>query len=406
MAADSTTSRVSTGLAVLLAVAAGLAVGNLYWAQPLLAEIAADLGVATAECGLLVTATQVGYAIGVFALVPLGDVLDRRKMVPTVMAASVAALAACAFAPGFSVLASALALLGLTTVSGQVIIPLSSELAADSERGRIVGIVSAGITGGILAARALSGLAAAAGGWRGVYVVAAIVNLAMAFVLYWKLPALPKREKIPYAELLTSVFTAVTGIPAVLRIMAMSGLAFGIAFNLFWNGVTYLLSADPFLMTPFQIGLVSLAGVTGTVGSVWVGRFQDAGRGIPATGAFLALCAVSLAFALPGGTHVAGIVAIAAIYSFAIQGVGVLNQTRLLSFAPDQASRLNTAFVVNNFICAAAGSALSSALWSAWGWAGISLGGCAICALAVIVWACSRHTILLPGEQPGPSSKR
>lgn len=399
MTADSTASRASTGLAALLSAAAGLAIGNLYWAQPLLAEIAADLGVSTADCGLLVTATQVGYAIGVLLVVPLGDVLDRKKMVPAVMAASVAALAACAFAPGFSVLAAALALLGLTTVSGQVIVPLSSELAGPSERGRIVGIVSAGITGGILAARALSGLAAAVVGWRGMYAVAAVANLVMVIVLDRKLPDLPKRKSVSYPKLIGGVFTTVVRIPGVPRVMAMSGLAFGVAFNLFWNGVTYLLSAEPFSMSPFQIGLVSLAGVTGAVCSIWAGRFQDAGRGIPATGAFLVLCAASMAIALPAKTHVAVIVSVAAVYSFAIQGVGVLNQARLLSFAPDRASRLNTAFVVNNFICAAVGSALSSALWIAWGWSGIALGAFVACSLATAVWACSRHAIRLPQER-------
>ncbi|MBO7702026.1 MAG: MFS transporter [Eggerthellaceae bacterium] len=396
---ESSTSRVSTGLAVLLAAAAGLAIGNLYWAQPLLAEIAADMGVTAADCGLLVTATQVGYAIGVFLVVPLGDVLDRKRMVPVVMVASVAALAACAFAPGFSVLAAALALLGLTTVSGQVIVPLSSELSGPSERGRVVGIVSAGITGGILAARALSGLAASAVGWRGMFAAAAVANLVMAFVLYRKLPDLPKHEKVSCAKLIGGVFAAVVRIPAVPRVMAMSGLAFGVAFNLFWNGVTYLLSADPFAMTPFQIGLVSLAGVTGTVCSIWAGHFQDAGRGIPATGAFLALCAATMALALPARAHVGAIVAVAAVYSFAIQGVGVLNQTRLFSYAPEMASRLNTAFVVNNFVCAATGSALSSVLWNACGWTGISLGGFAACFVATIVWFCSRHTIRLPEER-------
>ena len=399
MGTKASTSGVTTGLAALLSAAAGLAIGNLYWAQPLLAEIAADLGATTADCGLLVTATQVGYAVGVLLVVPLGDVRDRKRMVPAIMAASVAALAACALAPGFAVLAAALALLGLTTVSGQVIVPLSGELAGPAERGRVVGIVSAGITGGILAARVLSGLAAAAVGWRGVYVAAAIANLAMALVLYRRLPELPKREGVPYSELIGGVFAAAARMPAVPRVMAMSGLAFGVAFNLFWNGVTYLLSAEPFSMTPFQIGLVSLAGVTGAVCSIWVGRFQDAGRGIPATGAFLALCAASMALALPARANVAAIVAVAAAYAFAIQGVGVLNQARLLSFSPEMASRLNTAFVVNNFVCAAAGSALSSALWGAWGWAGIALGAAAACSLAALVWLCSRRAIRLPGER-------
>lgn len=396
--AESAKKGMSGGLTALLSVAAGLAIGNLYWAQPLLAEIAADFGMQTADGGLLVTATQVGYAVGVLLVVPLGDMLDRRRMVPGVMALSVAALLACGFAPEFAVLGMALALLGLTTVSGQVIVPLSGELAAPEERGRVVGIVGAGITGGILVARALSGLVAAAIGWRGVYVAAAVLNLAMAFALYRVLPEMPRRERMPYPELIAGVFKAVVRIPAMPRIMAISGLAFGVAFNLFWNGVTFLLSAEPFLMTPFQIGLVSLAGVTGAACSIFVGRFQDAGIGIPATGAFSAACAACMAAAIPAGVSVAGVIAVAAVYSFAIQGVSVLNQARLLSLSPAEGSRLNTAFVVNNFVCAALGSALSTALWGAWGWAGVAGGACAACLAALVVWAISRDVMRLPGE--------
>lgn len=396
---ESVQPKMTAGLVALLSVAAGLAVGNLYWAQPLLAEIAAEFGVEASACGLLVMATQVGYAVGMLLVVPLGDVLDRRRMIPGIMALSVAALLACSFAPAFAVLGMALALLGLTTVSGQVIVPLSGELAGPGERGRVVGTVGAGITGGILVARALSGLVAAAIGWRGVYVAAAVLNVAVATALYRALPEMPRRGKVSYGKLVADVFTAIGRYPAMPRIMAISGLSFGVAFNLFWNGVTFLLSAEPFSMTPFQIGLVSLAGVTGAVCSVWVGHFQDAGAGIPATGVFVAACAACMAAVIPAGASLAGVVLTAAVYSFAVQGVSVLNQARLLSLSPAEGSRLNTVFVVNNFVCAAVGSAASAMLWDAFGWPGVAGGATAACLTALAVWAASRKAIALPGER-------
>lgn len=200
---------------------------------------------------------------------------------------------------------------------------------------------------------------------------------------------------------MAGAFTAAVRYPAMPRIMAMSGLAFGVAFNLFWNGVTFLLSAEPFSMDPFQIGLVSLAGVTGAACSVWVGRFQDAGAGIPATGAFAAACAACMAAAVFAGGSLAGVVLVAAVYSFSVQGVSVLNQARLLALSPSEGSRLNTAFVVNNFVCTAAGSGLSSALWDAFGWPGIAGGASAACLAALAVWAASRKALALPGEKKG-----
>ena len=183
-------------LTAVFAIAAGLAVGNLYWAQPLLAQIAGEFGVPTSQGGILVTATQVGYALGILAIVPLGDVIPRRKLITVVMLASVAALLASAAAPTFLVLAAFLSLLGLTTVSGQIIIPLAGDLAAPHERGRIVGMVGAGVSIGILVARTVSGVAADLVGWRMVYVGAAVANVALALVIHRAVPDLPDRPKM------------------------------------------------------------------------------------------------------------------------------------------------------------------------------------------------------------------
>ena len=156
----------SQRLTLLFAVAGGAAVGNLYWAQPLLAEIGRDLDVSTGAASLLVTLTQAGYALGVFLVVPLGDTLDRRRLIPTIMGCSVLALAASALAPTYAVLLAALALVGLTTVTGQLLAPLAGDLARHDQRGHIVGTVAAGILTGILVSRTVKGLMAEAFGRR------------------------------------------------------------------------------------------------------------------------------------------------------------------------------------------------------------------------------------------------
>src|SRR4051794_40112221 len=185
--------RMTGAMTLLFAVAGGAAVGNLYWAQPLLEEIAASLGVPAAVAGLLVTVTQIGYAVGVFLLVPLGDLLNRRRLIPVVLAASGLALAGAAVAPTWAVLFVALLLVGLTAVGAQLLIPLASELADPNSRGRVVGTIAAGVLIGILLSSTISGLVADQFGWRAIYVLAAAVAWVLALVLARVIPTLPAR---------------------------------------------------------------------------------------------------------------------------------------------------------------------------------------------------------------------
>lgn len=383
-------SLMTPALTAVFAVAAGLAVGNLYWAQPLLAQITGEFGVPTSQGGILVTATQVGYALGILALVPLGDVLPRRRLITVVMLASVAALLASAAAPTFLVLAAFLSILGLTTVSGQIIIPLSGDLAAPAERGRIVGVVGAGVSIGILVARTVSGLAADVVGWRMVYVAAAVANVALALVINRAVPDLPDRPKMSYPALMADVLRTLVTTPTLPRIMAISGICFGIAFNIFWTSMTFLLSGDPFNYSTSQIGLVSLAGVAGAVASLRMGVLADDRRRVMWLGVCILGCALSMAAGIFAGGSLAALVAVAAVYSVACQGMSILCQTRLFTLAPEKRSRLNTCFVVGNFLCSSVGSALATALWNAGGWTAVMAGATVACALAFAVWLASR----------------
>ncbi len=376
---------ISTRLAVLLSVAAGLAIGNLYWAQPLLSVIASEFGASASQGGFLVTATQIGYALGILLLVPLGDILERRGLLAGVMLATVLALLSCAAAPSLSLLALALACLGFVTVSGQIIMPLAGDLADVDSRGRIVGIVASGITAGILFSRMLSGLAAQLWGWRAIYMMAAVMNLAMAAIIRWRVPTVPARSHVAYRELLAGVFTAVKRHPAMRSILLKQGMIFGIAFNLFWTALTFLLSKEPFSYGTFQIGLVSLSGLTGAVAGVKLGKLQDKGLGRQGMGWFIVMSAASMAAAAFMGGSILAIVLVAAVFSLAVQGVGILSQAQLFALSDTERSRLNTAFVVSNFICSAAGSFLAATLWNVGGWQSVTLGAAAASLAAFMV---------------------
>jgi len=220
------------GRTFLFALAGGAAVGNLYWAQPLLDVIARDLGASTARAGWLVTATQLGYALGILLVVPLGDVLDRRRLIPLVLVCSAVASLVCAAAPTFGTLLVAITLLGLTTVAGQIAAPLAGDLADDATRGRIVGTVLSGMLTGILVSRTLSGLVADATGWRVIYLVAAAAALLLAVLLYRSVPVLPPKARTSYPALLASIGTVIRRDRTVRWSLALGALQIGV-FTLF-----------------------------------------------------------------------------------------------------------------------------------------------------------------------------
>ena len=378
-------------LAILFAICSGLAIGNLYWAQPLLVQIMDGFGLPAANGGLLVTANQIGYAMGILFILPLGDFVRRKRMIAIVMVLSVLALVSCAISPSFTILSLSLFSMGIVTISGQIILPLAGDLSREDERGHIVGIVSSGITTGILFSRFASGIIAGFWGWRSVYVIAAALNLVMVLVMIYVLPEIPAKNKFKsYGKLLASVFTTFKNHRSLPNILLHSGLIFSLIFNIFWTSLTFLLSAEPFNYNTFQIGLVSLAGLAAAVFGVGIGKLQDKGLSIPALGAFIVVCLVSMVCGFAFSDSIVAIVIVAAVLSVAVQGVSVLTQTRLFNLSQGERSRLNTVFVVNNFIFGAVGSALASLLWSLGGWSYVMMAASAVSVAALIVWLFSR----------------
>lgn len=372
-------------LVVLLAIACGAAVANLYYAQPLLDVIARDLGVGSGTAGLLVTASQVGFAAGLVLLVPLGDLVDRRRMVSRMLLVTTAGLALAAAAPSFAVLALAVAVVGVTSVVAQVLVPLAGSLAADHERGRVVGNVMSGLLLGILLARTASGLIADAGGWRLVYAIGAGLMLVLAIVLGRALPATPRSTELRYGALLRSVGRLVADEPVLRRRMAYG--AFGMAsFSVLWTAIAFLLSGAPYHLGEGTIGLFGLAGLMGAGAAQHAGRLADRGRAHAATGAFLVAIVVAWVLLALGGHSLAALIAGVILIDLGIQGQHILNQSTIYTLRGDARSRVTTAYMASNFLWGALGSAGASAAWTAGGWATVSGLGIGLAACALLVW--------------------
>ena len=382
--------RITRGLTLLLAVMGGIAVGNLYWAQPLLHLIADDLHVTTGTAGSLVTATQIGYAVGILLIVPLGDALNRRRLIPLMLLISAVALVAVAVAPTFGLLLGAITLMGLTTVAGQVAIPLAGDLADDRSRGRVVSTVTAGFLAGTLISRTISGLVAQGAGWRTIYVAAAVVSVVLAYLSYRSIPSLPPRARVAYPALLASVGAVIRQHRVVRWTLALSALQFSL-FMLFWTALTSLLSSAPYDYPVLVIGLFSLLGLPGVLAAQRTGRVHDRGWSLHATGIGWALMLVSFVLVAFAAHSLAVLMVGIVLLHVAIFPLNVLISTRLFSLVPEGRSRINTALIVVNFIAGAIGSAVAGVLWSAGGWTAVTVAGLVISAVGLTGWTVGRR---------------
>ena len=377
-------------LIVLLATACGAAVANNYYAQPLLHTIGTSFGVPGSTAGLLVTAGQLGYAAGLAFLVPLGDVLERRRLITRMLVITSAALAAAAVAPSIAVLASALVIVGVTTVVAQIIVPMTASLAAGDQRGRAVGTVMSGLMIGVLMARVVSGVVAATLGWRAVYVIAAVAMLVLAAVLRRMLPTVEPSGSISYRALLKSVLTLVREEPVLRQRMALGAVAMG-SFSILWTAVAFLLSGPPYRYGNAVIGLFGLAGLAGAVAAPQVGRLADRGyRRYSTLGALIILLASWGLLAL-GGRWLAALIPGVVLLDLGAQSLHISNQSDIYALRPEVHSRLNTAYMLGYFTGGAVMSAATSLVFSVAGWTGVCLLGALTAAAGLAIWPCTRR---------------
>ncbi|GGU93399.1 MFS transporter [Actinomadura cremea] len=388
----------SRGLLLLMSTATGLAVANNYFAQPLLDLIADELGVTASAAALVVTAAQCGYALGLILLVPLGDLVDRRRLAVALYAATAVFLLVSATATSGAVLLAGTALTALTSVGAQVVVPFAATLAAPEERGKVVGTVMTGLMLGLLLARTASGALAELGGWRTVYWVSAVLMALMAVLLRVRLPRLAgDPERLSYAGLLRST-VAMLGYEPLLRWRAGIAALSLASFSVLWTAATLLLVRAPYGWSESAIGLFGLVGVVGALTASVAGRLADRGRVQAVSGAGTVLLVASWPLLAAGERSLVWLLAGVVLLDLAHQAVLNSSQNVVYALRPEARNRINSAFMTVFFVGGAVGSALTSVVWARGGWTGVCVLGGALSAGTVVLWGLERLTAGRPAN--------
>jgi predicted MFS family arabinose efflux permease len=385
------------GLVALFAVACGISAANLYYAQPLLPQVSRSLHVSSGTTALVITAAQIGYGIGLALLVPLGDILIRRRLVPGILVVASAALFVASAAPDVIVLITAVAVAGVCSVAAQILVPFAASLAGDRERGRVVGTVMSGLLIGILLARTFSGLIAEVAGWRTVYVVAGGVVLVMAALLHHRLPDEQSRPSIDYGELLGSVVHLMRTEPLLRLRSAIGGLVFA-TFNVIWTSLAFLLVAAPYHYSEAVIGLFGLLGAAGALAASFSGRLADRGLERWVTGGSLVIIVAAIGLLAIGAHQLWALMAGILIGDMGIQAVHIQNQQLIFAIDPEARSRLNTGYMVTYFIGGAIGSATTGLAYGIGGWSAVIALGAVYSVACLALWLLS---LVLPTLRPG-----
>jgi predicted MFS family arabinose efflux permease len=376
-------------LVLLLAVGCGLTAANLYYAQPLLAELRASFAISEVAAGGLITATQIGYAAGLLLLVPLGDRVENRRLVAVLLGVTTAALLVAGTAPTFPILLAGALVSGVTSVVAQILVPFAAGLAPERLRGRIVGRVVGGLLIGVMLSRTLGSLLAAVAGWRAVYLTSAALMAVLALALRTALPRRPVSTRVGYGALLRSTAQLVR-MHSVLRRRALYQSAMFGGFTAFWSTVPYLLTRPPFSYTQLGIGLFALVGAGGAMIAPLAGRWSDRGLGRPLTA--VAFIVAVLAFGIAGlGRHSVILLVVAAVLiDMAVQASFIFGQHSIYQLDPTARARLNSAYLATFFVGGAVGSQLGSLTYHAGGWIALTLFGAALPVLALLGWSTER----------------
>jgi predicted MFS family arabinose efflux permease len=384
-----------------LGLACAVGVASIYYNQPLLLVMGKDLGAGARAMGFVAVATQVGYALGILFFVPLGDVAERRALMMRMYAGVSVALLMCAFAHGLGWMIAASALIGLLASVTHVALPMAPDLVPHERRGRAIGTVMTGLLLGILLARSFAGwvaklshftgVLAPISGWRTVYAVAALMNLAFVPVIFRIMPRMEPRQSLSYGQTMQSLWTLFRTEPLLRESCAMGALCFA-SFSCFWTTLAFMLHTH-YGMGPDVAGTFGVVGAAGALTASLAGRMADR-RGtrfvLSIAGGVLTLSYLVLwggdRLHVSTAWHMAALVVGVVVLDVGAQMMQVGNQTRIFGLGSEARSRLNTIYMTVYFAGGAMGSALAGVAWSRWGWDGVC-----VLALGLVGLAGLRH---------------
>ncbi|SCB00388.1 Uncharacterized protein BWINRA5_03822 [Bacillus mycoides] len=385
----------SHALALLFATACGMSVANIYFAQPLLDQLSNEFSINHSIIGVVITITQIFYGLGLLLLVPLGDLLNQRRLIVGQMLLSTTALVIVGTASSSIVLFAGMALVGLLAVVTQTLVAFAATIASPTERGRVVGIVTSGIVIGILLARTFAGILTDVAGWRSVYLFSAALMLLMVFMFLKMLPNVEREVKsLSYPQLIRSVLALFIQ-ERTLRVRSVLAMLIFADFSILWTSLVLPLSTPPIALSHSAIGAFGLVGVAGALAAARAGKLADQGYGQRTTGIALALLLISWLFISYIEQSLIALVIGIVLLDLAVQAIHVTNQTMILPLHTEARSRLTAGYMVFYSIGSAGGSIASTQIYVHCGWGGVSLLGASVSALALIFWAMTRRVKIL-----------
>lgn len=374
----------------MLAIISGLSVANLYYNQPLLNRISADLGVSEFTANLIPMTTQIGYALGLLFIIPLGDLYNRKHII--VVNFLLLMIATCSIASSSSVpyILAASLVMGICSVMPQIFIPIAAQFSLPENKARNVGMMVSGLLTGILGSRVVSGFVGEYWGWRTMYYIAAVLMLLCIFLVLRALPAMPSNFKGTYSGLMKSLFTLYREHPAIRMVSARAGCCFG-SFLALWACLAFKLSGEPFHAGNNVIGMLGLCGIAGALTASFVGSLvQKLGvRFFTYLGSVLMILAWVVMYVFQN-FYIGFIVGIVVI-DIGVQCVQISNQTCALSMAPKATNRVNTIFMTTYFVGGSLGTFLAGTCWHAWGWTGVTGAGIGLAAVSLLITVFTRN---------------
>lgn len=368
----------TSSLILLLSITCGVVVANMYYIQPIGTKVATSLSVSTSAIGILTMLTQLGYALGLLFLVPLGDVVDRPKLIIRMAALSAISLLAAFFAPSFTLFACASFLIGLLSIVPQIIIPYGAVLAGPKARGKVMGTLLSGLLVGILLSRTVSGIVASLFSWRMIYLFALVLVAILTGLLYWKMPRtqIKTTSSVSYLDSLKSLPYLVKT-QRLLREASISGFFMFGTFSIFWSTLIFYISSPVYHWGTFEAGILAIFGLSGAVAAPIVGRLSDSYSERKIVGMGLAMQTLSFVALLVAGSYLVVLLVAIILLDVGNQFGQVANQTRVQGLDEAASNRNNTVFMFMYFIGGATGSLLGTTMWQQFGWLGVTLTGLA-----------------------------
>jgi predicted MFS family arabinose efflux permease len=373
----------SWALSYLLALAAGLTVANIYYNQPLLPAIGKDFQTTAAAMGALAVATQLGYAFGLLLLVPLGDTVERRPLILASAFGSSLVLLVVIVSPNLPCLIGASFLLGLISITPQLIVPYAAALAAPQNRGHIVGLIMGGLFMGILFSRVAGGFIGNEFGWKAVFGLGSGLTILLTLVLFLYLPRQPPASRLTYFQLLGSLFPLLAREPVLRRHAFMGALGFG-AFSAFWTTLAFYLESRPEHFGGQTVGWFGLVAMGGSAVASLSGWLSDRWSAQVVNGSSLLIVMAAFLLMALAGLSIGWLIAGVFLMDAGVQTNQISNQTRIYALAPELRNRITSVYMFCYFMGGAVGSALGSGAWARWHWTGVCLTGAALAALAAM----------------------